>query len=81
MKINKRLVAFCILLVAMVAATTALAARRYAWQVGYFDENGYMVGSITYPCGGGQTIEGVLEGTPIEIWSQPCYGYEPPIEH
>lgn len=80
MKINKRFIAFCLLLTGLLAAATALAARRYAYEIGYFDANGYMVGSITYPCGGGQTIEGVLEGTPVEIWSETCFGYDPPGE-
>lgn len=80
MKINKRVVALGLFLAGLTAATSALAARQWAWQIGYFDANGVMVGSITYPCSGGQTVQGVLVGTPVEIWSERCFGFDPPDE-
>jgi len=81
MKIKKRLLTLSLFSIGMVTAATAFAARNWAYEIGYFDEYGNLNGSVTYPCGGGKTIEGVLVGTPVEIWREACLGYEPPGEH
>ena len=78
MRINKRIAAVCLLLIGASAATAAMAARMYAYEIGYFDQYGNMVGSVTYPCGGGKTVEGILEGTPVEIWSETCLNPDNP---
>ena len=52
--------------------TNAQARRTYMSETGYFDANGGIVGSITYPCFGRPVIEGELVGTPRELYRWRC---------
>lgn len=71
-----RMAATATLILVSAISLEASAGRATEVEIGYFSPEGYLNGSITYHCGGGRTIEGVLEGERRQIYSVSCN--EPP---
>ena len=73
MKGSRRVVFWSSLAVTLLATSTIASARRaYEVEIGYFDASGALNGSITYMCEGGKYVEGVLVGTPRQIYQAEC---------
>lgn len=61
----KRIFVVACFVLCLALSSHAQAARQYSQEFYVFDENGYALGSWTYPCQGGIYIEGTIEGASI----------------
>ncbi len=59
-------------LAALAIGSSAIAARAYEREIGYYAPDGTLNGTAHYPCDGAPLYDGVLVGEQRVIFMEPC---------